>query len=79
MAGFTAIRKVNKNWIIRNIDFPVEGLVVHLHGYGYIKLFKFEAVHDHTSASAGVSTKPADGVMVDLELRGKSSQSRTNG
>ena len=59
----------------RSLGLLEVGLVVG----AMVKLFKFEAVHDHTSASAGVSTKPADGVMVDLELRGKSSQSRTNG
>lgn len=34
-----------------------------------LKLFKFTAVHETTRARAGVSTKPADGVLVDLELR----------
>lgn len=34
-----------------------------------VKVFKFKAVGDVTAARAGVSTKPADGVLVDLELR----------
>jgi cytochrome P450 len=34
-----------------------------------VKLFKFTAVRERTSVKAGVSTKPADGVLVDLELR----------
>ena len=34
-----------------------------------VKLFKFNAVSKETQAKAGVSTKPADGVLVDLELR----------
>ena len=34
-----------------------------------VKIFKFSAVSDKTKACAGVSTKPADGVLVDLELR----------
>jgi cytochrome P450 len=34
-----------------------------------VKLFRFTAVGERTEARAGVSTKPADGVMVDLELR----------
>ena len=34
-----------------------------------VKLFKFTAVGESTGAKAGVSTKPADGVLVDLELR----------
>ena len=34
-----------------------------------VKLFKFKAVSKETQAKAGVSTKPADGVLVDLELR----------
>jgi cytochrome P450 len=34
-----------------------------------VKLFKFTAVAESTQAKAGVSTKPADGVLVDLELR----------
>ncbi len=34
-----------------------------------VKVFKFTAVGKETKAKAGVSTKPADGVLVDLELR----------
>ena len=35
----------------------------------FVKIFKFTAVNDKTQANAGVSTKPADGVLVDLEVR----------
>ena len=35
----------------------------------FVKIFKFTAVNDKTPANAGVSTKPADGVLVDLEVR----------
>ena len=42
VAGLKANRKVNKNETLRNIDIPVEGLVMHLRGYGWIKVFKFE-------------------------------------
>jgi cytochrome P450 len=34
-----------------------------------VKIFKFTAVGKVTAAKAGVSTKPADGLLVDLELR----------
>ncbi|MBI5775250.1 MAG: cytochrome P450 [Verrucomicrobia bacterium] len=34
-----------------------------------VKIFKFKAAGERTEAKAGVSTKPADGVLVDLELR----------
>lgn len=34
-----------------------------------VKVFKFRAVTDRTDAKAGVSTKPADGALVDLEIR----------
>jgi cytochrome P450 len=34
-----------------------------------VKLFKFTAVNEKTQPKAGVSSKPADGVLVDLELR----------
>jgi len=34
-----------------------------------VKIFKFKAVSEKTPVRAGVSTKPADGVLVDLELR----------
>ncbi len=34
-----------------------------------VKVFKFKAVAPTTRVKAGVSTKPADGVFVDLELR----------
>jgi len=35
----------------------------------FVKLFRFRAIQEQTHAKAGVSTKPADGVLVDLELR----------
>lgn len=35
----------------------------------FVKIFRCTAVHGETRARAGVSTKPADGVLVDLELR----------
>jgi cytochrome P450 len=35
----------------------------------FVKLFKFTAVHSTIEARAGVSTKPADGVLVDLSFR----------
>jgi cytochrome P450 len=35
----------------------------------FVKIFKFTAVNVRTGARAGVSTKPADGVLVDLALR----------
>ena len=41
------------------------GLVV---GAG-VKVFRIRAVNESTAPKAGVSTKPADGVLVDLELR----------
>jgi len=34
-----------------------------------VKMFRFTAVNKEPKAKAGVSTKPADGVLVDLELR----------
>ncbi len=34
-----------------------------------VKLFRFEAVNPENRAKAGVSTKPLDGVLVELELR----------
>ena len=34
-----------------------------------VKMFKFTGVGEGTQAKAGVSTKPADGVLVDLEIR----------
>lgn len=34
-----------------------------------VKIFKFKAVGEPTRVQAGVSTKPADGVLVDLEPR----------
>ncbi len=35
----------------------------------FVKLFRFKAVNRIVEARAGVSTKPADGVFVELELR----------
>ena len=34
-----------------------------------VKTFKFRAVNQENPAKAGVSTKPVDGALVDLELR----------
>jgi cytochrome P450 len=36
-----------------------------------VKVFKLAAVNERTHAKAGVSTKPGDGVLVDLELRSR--------
>lgn len=36
----------------------------------FVKLFRFQAVHSENHAKAGVSTKPLDGALVELELRG---------
>ena len=35
----------------------------------FVKIFRFTAVNAESRARAGVSTKPADGGLVDLELR----------
>ena len=35
----------------------------------FVKIFRFTAVDREAHAKAGVSTKPADGVLVDLSLR----------
>jgi cytochrome P450 len=35
----------------------------------FVKLFRFEAVNAENDVRAGVSTKPRDGTLVDLELR----------
>ncbi|MFL5242020.1 MAG: cytochrome P450 [Gemmataceae bacterium] len=35
----------------------------------FVKMFRFKAVHSENPAKAGVSTKPLDGALVDLELR----------
>ncbi len=35
----------------------------------FVKLFRFRAVNPQCDVKAGVSTKPGDGTLVDLELR----------
>ena len=35
----------------------------------FVKLFRFRAIRPELEARAGVSTKPADGVLIELELR----------
>lgn len=35
----------------------------------FVKLFRFRAVHQEVQAKAGVSTKPADGVLIEIEQR----------
>jgi cytochrome P450 len=37
----------------------------------FVKLFRFQAVNPENPAKAGVSTKPLDGVCVELELRNR--------
>lgn len=49
----------------RSLGLLEVGLVVG----AFVKMFKFTAATECTNAKAGVSTKPADGVLVDLELR----------
>lgn len=49
----------------RSLGLLEVGLVVG----AMVKIFKFSGVGDITPASAGVSTKPADGARVTLELR----------
>lgn len=39
----------------------------------FVKMFRFQAVREANPAKAGVSTKPADGVLLNLELREPSS------
>lgn len=43
----------------------------------FVKLFRFRAVHARNEARAGVSTKPADGTLVELELRAPSAGMRS--
>ena len=45
----------------------------------FVKLFRFKAVNTENHAEAGVSTKPVDGVLVDLELRRHSPSERSKG
>jgi len=40
----------------------------------FVKLFEFTAVHQENPGKAGVSTKPRDGVLLDLRLRTNSNQ-----
>jgi hypothetical protein len=35
----------------------------------FVKLFRFRAVDSKNEAKAGVSTKPSDGTLVELQLR----------
>lgn len=44
----------------------------------FVKLFRFRAVHAENQAKAGVSTKPLDGALVELELRKHTSADQTS-
>jgi hypothetical protein len=47
--GLRSNRLVNKPHVqIKSLDIPDEGLVVHLKGYGWIKLFRFVTKHGRT-------------------------------
>ena len=35
----------------------------------FVKLFRYQAIHEENPARAGVWTKPADGTLIDLALR----------
>ena len=48
---------------------PLLGFFVGLVVGAFVKVFKFKAVHPENQAKAGVSTKPMDGALIDLELR----------
>jgi cytochrome P450 len=45
----------------------------------FVKLFRFRAAHADSPARAGVSTKPLDGTLVELELRNSQSGSSALG
>lgn len=40
-------RIINRNQHLEDLKIPDEGLIVHLRGYGWIKVFKFEAKNSH--------------------------------
>ena len=44
----------------------------------FVKLFRFRAVHPENPVKAGVSTKPADGTLVELTLREPSAGMRSD-
>jgi cytochrome P450 len=43
----------------------------------FVKLFRFRAIYSQNEARAGVSTKPADGTLLELELRTPSAGMRS--
>jgi hypothetical protein len=45
-------RKVNKNVSVSELEIPDEGVKVHLRGYGWIWIFRFEASHKRTDILA---------------------------
>ncbi len=53
-------RKVNKNVALSDLDIPDKGLRVHLRGYGWVTVFKFEAKNgriDYVTTNKGNPTR----------------------
>lgn len=59
-------RKVNRNQTLGNIDIPEEGLKVHLRGYGWITVFKFEAKNGRIDYVATNMENPDNSYISDI-------------
>ncbi|ALB22071.1 Transposase [Piscirickettsia salmonis] len=70
VAGLKKNRKVNRNETLEMLDFPDEGLKLHLRGYGWITVFRFVAKNGRTDYIGTNIEKPSrDQVEVIVKAR----------
>ncbi|QGP48828.1 hypothetical protein PsalN5692_00233 [Piscirickettsia salmonis] len=69
-AGLKKNRKVNRNETLEMLDFPDEGLKLHLRGYGWITVFRFVAKNGRTDyIGTNIEEPSRDQVEVIVKAR----------
>ena len=66
VAGIRKNRKVNRNEILENLDIPKEGLRCHLHGYGWVTVFRFVMNERRTDYIATNADSPTRGQIENI-------------
>ncbi|QGP56135.1 Transposase [Piscirickettsia salmonis] len=70
VAGLKKNRKVNRNETLEMLDFPDEGLKLHLRGYGWITVFRFVAKNGRTDyIGTNIEEPSRDQVEVIVKAR----------
>jgi hypothetical protein len=63
IAGLKKNRKVNRNQTLESLDIPEEGLKMHLRGYGWVMVFRFEAKNGRTDYTATNMDNPSRSIV----------------